>query len=289
MALLGPLQELYATSFFSLNLRFFGYNIPALPTFFAIFVTSRVIKLLNGIRSPHPSQSVNYLPGYRVPLQPYTFPSGLFASSWWNVGVDKFWLARTTLLFFNLEYQEFGTETISAVPFIYGVPTLFTSNLDVAKQVLSGQTQPGQLKARHFDKSESANRVLIKWGMNLVAALNGDTWRKHRRIVGPAFNNKLYERVWAETINLYRQIEAGEGWVTKDTIEIPVVQKITTKMALLVIARCGFGLSFDWSAPPISPDGTTSVQESLRILTDSYIVSLIAPDWVRYLPLPGCI
>ncbi len=29
------------------------------------------------------------------------------------------------------------------------------------------------------------------WGMNLFAA-DGDVWRKHRRVVGPAFNNKLY-------------------------------------------------------------------------------------------------
>ncbi|KAG5641385.1 hypothetical protein H0H81_011228, partial [Sphagnurus paluster] len=58
-----------------------------------------------------------------------------------------------------LEYQKFGSETISAVPFIFGAPSLLTSNLDVARQVLSGQSQ-GQLKARHFDKSEVANRVL---------------------------------------------------------------------------------------------------------------------------------
>jgi cytochrome P450 len=28
------------------------------------------------------------------------------------------------------------------------------------------------------------------WGMNLVAA-EGEMWRKHRRIMGPAFNNNL--------------------------------------------------------------------------------------------------
>ncbi len=30
-----------------------------------------------------------------------------------------------------------------------------------------------------------------QWGMSLVTA-DGDVWRKHRRIMGPAFNNKLW-------------------------------------------------------------------------------------------------
>ena len=29
-----------------------------------------------------------------------------------------------------------------------------------------------------------------QWGMNIVSA-EGDVWRKHRRIMGPAFNNKV--------------------------------------------------------------------------------------------------
>jgi len=57
-----------------------------------------------------------------------------------------------------------------------------------------------------------------------------------------------------------------------------------SQLALLIIAKCGFGFSFEWSAPPIGPDGTMSIQEALRILADSYIVGLLAPDWVRYLP-----
>lgn len=30
------------------------------------------------------------------------------------------------------------------------------------------------------------------WGMNLVGADHNDIWRRHRRIMGPAFNNKTY-------------------------------------------------------------------------------------------------
>ncbi|KAG6830546.1 hypothetical protein H0H87_007745 [Tephrocybe sp. NHM501043] len=58
-------------------------------------------------------------------------------------------------------------------------------------------------------------------------------------------------------------------------------------MALLVIGRCGFGFQFDWSAPPVGPDGKITIQEALRVLADSYIIGMMMPDWVRYLPFPG--
>ncbi|KAG6897030.1 hypothetical protein C0992_004558 [Termitomyces sp. T32_za158] len=82
-------------------------------------------------------------------------------------------------------------------------------------------------------------------------------------------------------------MEAAEGWSNKPMVDIPSADTLSTKMALLVIARCGFGLSFDWRSPPIGPDGEMSVQEALRLLTDSYIISMMIPKWIQYLPFPG--
>ncbi|KAG6918369.1 hypothetical protein DXG01_015021 [Tephrocybe rancida] len=58
-------------------------------------------------------------------------------------------------------------------------------------------------------------------------------------------------------------------------------------MALLVIAKCGFGLTVEWSAPPVGPDGNITVQEAVRVLADSYFVGMMMPNWVQYLPVPG--
>ncbi|KAF8068990.1 cytochrome P450 [Lyophyllum atratum] len=266
LGLLRRASELYAQSSFAFQLRFLGHDIPLISALLAVFVTSRVIKFLNGIRS------VSGLPGYRVPFQPLAPPGALIPTSWWNPGLRAHWTWRKTM------YNKFQNESFSVVPFIMGAPSIYSSNLDVIRQVVSGDQKTS------WAKSEAASRVLIKWGQNLVGAWDMDMWRKHRRVMGPAFNNKLYEMVWAETVHTYRQMEAIEGWHGKDTIDIPVMQKHTTKLALLIIAKCGFGFSFEWSAPPIGPDGTMSIQEALRILADSYIVGLMAPDWVRYLP-----
>ncbi|KAG6865641.1 hypothetical protein C0991_000811 [Blastosporella zonata] len=167
------------------------------------------------------------------------------------------------------------------VPYIAGAPTIYSSNLDVLRQVLSGDSKVV------WQKPLGTIKPLAKWGRNLVASEDGDVWRRHRRVVGPAFNNKLYEMVWSETLNTYHQIEVAEGWTIKNTVVIPAVQVISTKLALLVIAKCGFGFSFDWLAPPTGPDGKMSIQEAFRVLADSHVVSFVAPDWVGHFPLPG--
>ncbi|KAG5641736.1 hypothetical protein DXG03_004308 [Asterophora parasitica] len=163
------------------------------------------------------------------------------------------------------------------VPFISGIPGIYTSNLDVARQVAAGGHKTS------FIKPESASQALLLWGMNLVAA-DGEMWRKHRRIMGPAFNNKLYQMVWSETLDTYREMVYAEGWDKTDAVEVPVIQTLTFKLALLIIGRCGFGFSFNWEAPPTAPDGSMSIQEALRIVADSHMLAIAAPKWLLALP-----
>jgi hypothetical protein len=82
---------------------------------------------------------------------------------------------------------------------------------------------------------------------------NGDTWRRHRRIVGPAFNNKTfvsscsiyfsspliglffgrYDLVWTRTASLYYDMMTSEGWTDKTVVNVPIVQELTSKVCLL--------------------------------------------------------
>ncbi|KAG6860150.1 hypothetical protein C0995_015073, partial [Termitomyces sp. Mi166 len=217
----------------------------------AIVVASRVIKLLKGL-----------LP-----------PGAVLPTTWWNPGICSGWNWRKSY-YSEVSVYNAG-ENFSLVPFLVGPPAIYTSNLDVMRQILTG------------DPRTSWRKTEGTWGPNLVASQEGEVWRKYRRVVGPAFNNILYRTVWAETLNLYRQMEAAEGWSNKTVVDIPSVQVLSTKMALLVIARCGFGFSFDWSAPPADPDDKMSVQQALRLIADSYIIGMMIPKWMQYLPLPG--
>ncbi|KAG6918366.1 hypothetical protein DXG01_015018 [Tephrocybe rancida] len=172
-------------------------------------------------------------------------PGAILPTMWWNPGRRCVWLWR------HLMYKQFNSEHFSVVPYISGAPTIFSSNLDVLRQVLSGD-----------------DKVI---------------WQKSITIITPL----AYQNVWTETLCTYRQMETAEGWITRDTIVVPAVQTITTKFAFLVVAKCGFGFSFDWSAPPTAPRKRMTVQEALHILADSHIISMMAPNWVRQLPFPG--
>jgi cytochrome P450 len=122
------------------------------------------------------------------------------------------------------------------------------------------------------------------WGPNLVSS-NKDDWRRHRRIMGPAFNTSTYSIVWAETLRVYRDIIAAEGWAQKDLVTLRPVQAYTIRLAYLVISTCGFGLPFRWEGPSENDDRSMDIQDAMRIWADSGIVRLLAPSWAYKLPI----
>jgi len=167
-------------------------------------------------------------------------------------------------------YKQYGNDTISVVPFFTGPTGFYTSNLDVARQVISGAHKSS------FFKHENSSRAFLwglyinalgiqsnfwarLWGMNLVAA-DGDTWRKHRRVMGPAFNNTLsvflvfilwrhwttsrYDMVWSETMKTYKEMNLAEGWNEKKEIEIPVIQKLTFQVGWYLPTIGALNLTF---------------------------------------------
>lgn len=113
--------------------------------------------------------------------------------------------------------------------------------------------------------------------------------------------------VWQKTLATYHDCVAAEGWDQMSTIDAPRVQQYTfkvrllfslglfcqithqIKLALLVISACGFGISYSWSEPPTSkrPDGTEamSMQEALRIVSETISLATFAPKWLKALPL----
>ncbi|KAG7095474.1 hypothetical protein E1B28_006213 [Marasmius oreades] len=231
-------------------------------TILGILVVGRIVVFFRHLRR------VNHLPGPRPPFDPMGLPGALFPTSWWNAGADMHWVRREKL------YKE--NETISVVPWFSGRPLIYASNLDVLRQVSSSQKSC-------FIKPETASRTLLLFGLNLAAA-DGDVWRRHRRIMGPAFNTKLYQLVWEETIKTYRDMVAAEGWAKRHTIEIPAIQALTFKLALLVLGTCGFGFDFNWSAPPETSEGEMTVQEAIRTVLDANMMLSFAPAWVKSLP-----
>jgi hypothetical protein len=59
------------------------------------------------------------------------------------------------MLSFRLVYKRFNAETISVLPLLLGRPSIYTSNLDVARQVVAGGVKS------HWIKPEDASEVLL--------------------------------------------------------------------------------------------------------------------------------
>ncbi|KAF8989425.1 cytochrome P450 [Cyathus striatus] len=196
-------------------------------------------------------QAVGYLPGLTIPLQPIGFP-----------GV----------------YSQRGVETVSLVPFIFGDPAIITSNIDVAKQFLAGSTKSS------FGKPEPRKLAPIAfWGISLFVS-DGDAWKRHRRVVGPSFSNKLYELVWSEVVRTYSEMVVAEGFEDKKVVEIPAVQSLTTKLAFLIIGRCGFGFPFSWAEPIRATGSKMAFPQAIRVYM-RHLLLLYLPSCVRSIPL----
>ncbi|KAF5343692.1 hypothetical protein D9757_014535 [Collybiopsis confluens] len=234
-----------------------------LATSVAMLIAVRVWAFVRGLRT------VDHRPGLRPPFDPFGLPAVLFPTTWWNASADVNWVRRSEL------YTE--DETISIVPVLVGRPMIYSSNLNVARQIASGGNRTS------FFKPTWSARALLLWGMNLFAA-EEDVWRKHRRVMGPAFNNELYHLVWRETLETYREMVRSEGWEVRGSASVSAVQDLTFKFALILIGKCAFGFSLNWNDPPRASGGGMSIQETMGIVTSTYMLRIFAPRWVRWLP-----
>ena len=66
-------------------------------------------------------------------------------------------------------------------------------------------------------------------GENVVTT-DGDTWKRHRRIVAPSFNNSTYKSVWDTTLHVYKDMLNKEGWHGMDRTGVTDICKTTHKV-----------------------------------------------------------
>ncbi|GJJ06948.1 hypothetical protein Clacol_001144 [Clathrus columnatus] len=187
-------------------------------------------------------RSVNYIPGMRPPFSPLSLFGAILPTSWWNPGLNWPWELRKT---------------------------------DVVKQLLGNEGKT------HLVKPEELTSALLLWGDNLVSA-NGEMWKRHRRILAPTFTPTTYSLVVKETIATYKEMIINENWDGKDSLFISGFNRIPLRFALIIIARCGFGLPMSWTE---EQPGTMSFGEALAVVSETAIPRLILPNWVYKLPI----
>ncbi|KAJ7472656.1 cytochrome P450, partial [Mycena latifolia] len=192
----------------------------------------------------------------------------LIPTYFWNPGLSWQWQWR------NQVYEKYGVNTISVLPYLSGRPAIYTRSMDVARQFLSMKGQ--------FEKSEELTLLMRLLGRNVFTE-NGSEWSRHRRILNPAFTPETYSLVWDEATSLYQEIMHAEGWIHENNMTISPINDITTKFALILIARCGFGQPISWKVT--SPSSGMPFGEALAIVSGSSIARLVTPRWMYKLPI----
>ncbi|KAL5513630.1 hypothetical protein ACEPAH_4029 [Sanghuangporus vaninii] len=211
---------------------------------------------------------VNFTPGPRPMFSPLTAFGAILPSSSLNPGTQWPWILRRTA-YFNRSH-----DVIAFVPWLVGNPAYYTSSLDVMKQLLGAESKT------HLEKPQDLTLARL-WGHSVTSA-NGDVWRRHRRVVSPAFNNKTYSDVWKTVRSVYREMIDAEGWNERNEIVFDEVNPLILKFTFIIICRCSFAYPSSWSSTYSSID---NFPEALRLVSETLIPRLVIPNWAYKLPI----
>ncbi|KDQ08641.1 hypothetical protein BOTBODRAFT_179710 [Botryobasidium botryosum FD-172 SS1] len=231
-------------------------------TLLALFAVSRIYKLWSGLKT------VGYVPGIRCALGARSYLS-LFlptrlSSFFYNPGPDFTWEKQRT--------GGFEEDVVSVVPWLQGSPAVVVSSMETMQQVLGHPDD--------FDKLTNDPGTII-FGTNVVT-LQKEAWKKHRRVVHPAFSNKLYLLVWKESMRMFRDMVDTEGWDKKQSVDIPLLNDLTSKFTINIVASCAFDFHSTWSDSIASAGNEMTLQKCLKVVLADAPLRLLAPKWAYY-------
>jgi cytochrome P450 len=167
---------------------------------------------------------------------------------------------------------------------------LFSSNAETIMQMMTQRND--------FVKPVEIYEIVDFYGSNILTT-EGPTWKRHRKIMAPAFSEKSNAMVWKESL---RQAEGMLSfWAKLDgnpttNMTVRDVAKATALMTLHVISGAGFGVRQAWDCEQESELGINVVpgfntaklngehklafKNSLYILLGNVIWMAILPVWL---------
>ncbi|KLO08417.1 cytochrome P450 [Schizopora paradoxa] len=116
------------------------------------------------------------------------------------------------------------------------------------------------------------------FGKNIVIT-EGETWRRHRKIVNPAFSEPNNKLVWNEACRITQDL-TDIVWKDQDKIEVQNAHDITLTLALYVISSAGFGKPVSFDDDTNIPRGhSMSFKEALHIVASEMTLGIAVPNW----------
>ncbi|KAJ7226872.1 cytochrome P450 [Mycena pura] len=227
----------------------------------AVFVAYRAVRFLSALHAH------GYVKGARPLLDPHSFPGNAIPSNWWHMGFMWPWIRRKHAHFNHTH------DLTTLIPLLSGGGAYFAASVAVARQVWGNEAKTHLVKPKDFT-TESV------WGSS-VASANGDDWKRHRRVVAPAFTHKMFSKIVEESALVYDQMKGD--FCTTD-VHLTNLHALLLRYTFVTICRCGFGMSVDWKQSS-SRDEVAVFDRALSVASGTIIPRLIFPKWVWRLPI----
>ncbi|KAI9836332.1 MAG: hypothetical protein M1837_003399 [Sclerophora amabilis] len=176
---------------------------------------------------------------------------------------------------FNDKYRmhvDFGDAWVHVSP---GENALYVANAEAVEEIF--------LRRKDFPKPSHMYKMLEIFGRN-INTIEGQEWQRHRKITGPAFNERNNHLVWAEAM---RQARGMLGWWTrKDQNGISTTDKDTRILSLHVLTCAGFGMSYSFRSAMDAPQAgfTMTYRDALALILEHALIVIAFPHKVLSLP-----
>ncbi|KAI0395152.1 cytochrome P450 [Xylariaceae sp. FL0594] len=121
-----------------------------------------------------------------------------------------------------------------------------------------------------FPRPLEIYELLNIFGPNL-STVEGNDWKKQRKITAPCFNESTNEIVWSESLSL--AADMLKYWSSQKSVKT-TADDIRT-LSLHVLSKAGFGKSFPFQGHDLalaSTNPATSYKESLKVVLDNCVL-----------------
>ncbi|KAL5522863.1 hypothetical protein ACEPAG_8881 [Sanghuangporus baumii] len=179
-------------------------------------------------------------------------------------------------------YAKEGSTILSSLVVWDATPIFWLADAEAIKAVTSD---------RHtFRKEIEVYDVLEIYGKNLVST-EGEEWRRHISVAGPAFNEANYSLAWSETIRVvhewFVELDQDSAILSGKLVD---VRAAMARATLLIIAAAGFGKHASWTEfssdcrIPSSKDETMPFHVAIALTMEKLFVKVLTPDFAYSLP-----
>nr|BAL05139.1 cytochrome P450 [Phanerodontia chrysosporium] len=227
-----------------------------------LFLVKKCIEYRRAIRAIH-----NY-PGVRAVLSNSSGLGYLCKRSipGLAVGGARLWVKRYS------DFCRYGADIVSCVAVLPRTEILlFVADPAAIKEISSDKTR--------FSKPTELYELVNIFGRNIVTT-EGDEWKRHRKIVAPAFSERNCELVWEETLHVMIGL-FNDVWGSDSIITLDNAFDITMPISLFVVAASAFGRRIPWTEGGLAPPGHhMSFKEALHIVSTGTVIKAVLPKWL---------